>query len=66
LHDVWRATCARPHVQEDDIYELESEDEDPDAPPDLQHVQARIQEVVRVLVGPDTHRSPSPHHRHAL
>ena len=32
------------------MYELEeSDDEDPDAPPNFEHVQARIQEVVRVL-----------------
>jgi ribosomal RNA methyltransferase Nop2 len=31
------------------VYELEESDDDPDAPPDLEHVQARIQEVVRVL-----------------
>ena len=37
------------NIQEEDVYELESEDEDPDAPPNLEHVQARIQEVVRVL-----------------
>ena len=40
------------------MYELESEDEDPDAPPDLQHVQGRIQEVVRVLADFKGRREP--------
>ena len=37
------------NIQEEDVYELEESDDDPDAPPNLEHVQARIQEVVRVL-----------------
>ena len=37
------------NIQEEDTYELEERDSDDDAPPDLEHVQARIQEVVRVL-----------------
>jgi ribosomal RNA methyltransferase Nop2 len=44
-----RAEQIQTNIQEEDIYELESEDEDPEAPPNLQNVQARIQEVVRVL-----------------
>ena len=37
------------NIQDEDVYELEGTDSDDDAPPNLEHVQSRIQEVVRVL-----------------
>ena len=46
------------NIQEEDIYELESEEEDPNAPPNLEHIQSRIQEVVRVLADFKSRREP--------
>lgn len=46
------------NIEDEDVYELSGDEDDPDAPPDLQHVQARIQEVVRVLQDFKSRREP--------
>ena len=46
------------NIQDDDAYELEDSDSDPDAVPDLQKTQGRIQEVVRVLGDFKARREP--------
>ena len=46
------------NIEDEDVYELEDSEDDPDAPPDLQHVQGRIQEIVRVLQDFKSRREP--------